>query len=112
MERKKDSSLEDRVFCPDRWTFSKTIPDIIENLEYKGCFGGNSKQLIFRQELPKNAGSHEGWYLCLKLDYSPNKGLELRVTSCHYRLNRPTNIRSHGSTRFYVLLNKFMEGKM
>ncbi|MFQ3245581.1 MAG: hypothetical protein ACI9SP_002229 [Arenicella sp.] len=112
MEKKGDGSIEDRVFCPDRWEFSKKIPGIIQDLEYRGCFGGNSKQLIFRQELPKKAGSHEGWYLCLKLNYSSNKGLEIRVTSCHYRLNRPTNIRSHGSTRFYVLLNKFMEGKI
>lgn len=84
----------------------------MKDLAFKGCFGGDSKRVLYRQEQPKHAGSHEGWYLCMYLKYSNQRGLEIQVTSCHYRLNRPNNIRTHGTVKFFVILNRFMKGKI
>lgn len=101
--------FEERVFCPERWAFSKGLPDIIRDLTYKGCLQGGKKEIIYRQEDRTCPGSHEGWYICLKLDYK--KGLEVWVRSAHWRPNRPIDIRSNGETRFCMLLSGYLKAR-
>ncbi|ALG68418.1 hypothetical protein [Beggiatoa leptomitoformis] len=60
IETRKDGTKEERVFCPKRWEFSKSLPDIIRGLNYKGCLQGNSHEIIYRQEQSSNQGGHDG----------------------------------------------------
>lgn len=101
---------EERVFCANRWEFSKRLPDIIRELGYKGCLQGGSKEILYRQEDRSNPRDHDGWYICMRLDFKA--GLEIWIRSTHWRPNRPIDIRSHGETRFCILLSGYLKGRL
>lgn len=111
-EKKKDGTTEQRVFCIKRWNFSKGLPEIIKNLNYKVCLQGGNKEIIYRLETSKPGQHYEGWYICIKLDYKPSKEtkLELWVRSVHYRTNRPNDIRG-SATKFCILLTNYLKSK-
>lgn len=101
------NSVDERVFCEERWRFSQELPAIIRALHNKLCFSGKSKELFYRQEKPTRPGEHAGWYICAKLGYSQkHQNHTLSIRSVHWRTNRPIDIRG-GSKRFYVLLAKY-----
>lgn len=112
IEKRRDGTKEERVFCPKRWEFSKLLPDIITGLNYKTCLQGNSHEIVYRQEKSNNLGGHDGWYICMKLDYKSNRtpSLELWVRSAHFRPNRPNDVRG-GLTKFCILLSKYLKSK-
>lgn len=113
-ERKRDGTIEDRVFCPNRWDFSIRIPEIIKNLNDKLCLEGNRRHIVFRQEDKTPPSGHDGWYICMNLNYRKERDpqFELRVTSAHWRPNRPDGMRPGGSTRFGVLLSRYLKSRM
>lgn len=104
---------ENRSFCPDRWEFSKQIPDIMRNLNYKACMQGNNKAFFYRQERTGNqTQSPEGWYICFNIYYKKSSNtLEVRINSAHYRVNRPEDVRG-APNRFGIMLSKYMKGKL
>lgn len=106
-ERKRDGTIDERVFCRSRWEFSKTLPDLINDLHGKSCLPGGSREIFYRQEDSNPIGSPQGWYVCLRLNASDkHKNLTLSVRSSHYRVNRPNDVRgSH--RRFYAILAHF-----
>lgn len=110
--RKRNGVMEHRVFCPQRWEFSKRLPGIIKDLDYKLCLEGGNKEILYRQEDNK-PGSHAGWYICMKLDFKKDNPtqLELWIRSAHWRPNRPAGIRRHGGTRFNMLLSNYLKSK-
>jgi hypothetical protein len=112
-EIKKDGTEEERVFCPQRWEFSKRLPDIIKGLCYKDCFQGKEKEIIFRQEGKSGHGQHDGWYICMRLVYKRDRKcpLEIWVRSAHKRTNRPHDIRGHGGKKFCMILSDFLKTK-
>lgn len=112
-QRKRDGTFEERVFCPERWEFSKTLPVIIKDLTYKSCLEGGSKEIIYRQEGQKPQ-DHAGWYICMRLDFKKDKDppVEIWVRSAHWRSNRPVDIRSHGVRRFCVFLSGYLKSKI
>lgn len=112
-ETKRDGTIEERVFCTSRWEFSKKLPSIIKDLAYKNCLEGGSREILYRQEDHSNPGQHDGWYICMRLDYKRNRNpqLEIWVRSAHWRPNRPVDIRSHGGKRFCMLLSEYLKSK-
>lgn len=112
-QHKRDGTVDTRVFCEKRWEFSLRLQDIISEIDDKLCFQGNRGSLIYRQEDKPNLQSHEGWYLCLDLEYKPGSDPELTiwVRSVHYRTNRPANIRPKPN-KFKILAKRFLESKV
>jgi len=107
VERKRNGTIDERVFCRERWAFSKRLPGIIEGFHSTLCLPGSSKALFYRPEDKPHPGSHEGWYICAKLGHRPmDKTLTLSIRSVHHRINQPDGVRG-GSKRFYVLLSQF-----
>lgn len=108
----KDGSIEERIFCVERWEFSKNLPNIINNLNYKVCLLGGKKEILYRQECSA-VGSHAGWYICIRLDYKRHLAnpLQIWVRSAHYRPNRPEDIRRHGGVKFCILLKDYLNSK-
>lgn len=108
----RDGTVEERVFCVDRWEFSKSLPEIINALNYKLCLVGGSREILYRQE-SSSVGSHAGWYICIRLDFKRNHAtpLQLWVRSAHYRSNRPEDIRRHGGAKFCILLKDYLNSK-
>jgi hypothetical protein len=113
VQHKRGGTVDRRVFCEKRWEFSLRLKDIISDIHDKMCFQGNRGSLIYRQEDKPSQQSHEGWYLCLDLEYTPGKKPELTiwVRSVHHRRNRPHNIRSKPN-RFKILAKRFLESKI
>ncbi|AKH70895.1 hypothetical protein IMCC21906_03258 (plasmid) [Spongiibacter sp. IMCC21906] len=106
-EQKRRGPDDERVFCPDRWEFSKKLPDIITNLHSKGCYPGGSKELFYRHEDAPKSNPQHGWYICTRLSASDKyQNLTLSVRSAHWRTNRPVDTRG-GTKRFYALLAQF-----
>jgi hypothetical protein len=112
-QHRKDGTTEQRVFCQDRWAFCQDIQSIIENLGLQRCLEGNSKNIIYRQEQASQVAAHDGWYICMRLDYRENRkpAFELWIRSVHWRGNRPVDIRSHGGQKFRNLLSQFAKKK-
>ena len=110
---KKDGSIDTRVFCEKRWEFSLRLKEIIGEIHNKLCFQGNRGSVIYRQEDKPGLQSHEGWYICLDLEYTPGDDPELTmwVRSVHYRRNRPDNIRPKPN-RFKILAKRFLESRI
>lgn len=111
-QHRKDGTIEERVFCQSRWDFCQNLPEIIENLGLQRCFEGD-RDIIYRQERRSQVGAHDGWYICMRLEYrkKKNPAFELWVRSVHQRSNRPVNIRNHGGQKFRQLLSKFAKKK-
>jgi hypothetical protein len=108
-ETKKNGTIDERVFCKERWEFSKLLPEIFRELHAKPCFIGNEKTMFYRQENKPFVGSHEGWYICARFGVSnKHENLVITVRSVHYRTNRPESIRGE-SKRFYVWLMRFYQ---
>jgi len=106
-EKKRHGIIDERVLCNERWEFSKSLPEIIQDLHGKGCFIGGSKEIFYRQELPAKGNIHAGWYICARLGASnTHQNLTLSIRSVHWRNNRPIDIRG-GPKRFYALLAQF-----
>lgn len=106
-EVRRGGNIERRVFCPQRWEFSKNLPEIIEQLHHKGCLVGGG-EIFYRQENAPLQGAHEGWYICARLSASKKyQNLTMSIRSVHYRQNRPVDIRGRGVTKFYVILERF-----
>ena len=107
-ENRKGGRIEQRVFCPHRWKFSKQLPEIIEQLHHKGCLIGGNGEIFYRQEGAPSQGAHDGWYICARLNASAkHQNLTMSIRSVHYRNNRPADIRGRGITKFYVVLERF-----
>lgn len=111
-EKKRDGTVDERVFCSERWNFSKSLPDLIRALNDKNCLAGGSREIFYRIEHANPPGTPEGWYICFKLDASEKyKNLTLSVRSAHYRTNRPNDVRG-GFRRFYAILAKFFSEEL
>lgn len=108
-EKKRHGHVDERVFCKNRWEFSKSLPKIIQTLHDKHCLPGGGKELLYRQEKKSQPGSYDGWYICIRLGVSHHyRNLTLSVRSAHWRPNRPFDIRGP-SRRFYALLARFYQ---
>lgn len=106
-ERKRDGSIDERVFCERRWNFSQRLPGIIQDLHSKLCHEGGSGELFYRQEDASQVGAHDGWYICIRMNVSDrHQNLVMSVRSAHHRHNRPCDIRG-GTRRFYALLSRY-----
>ena len=112
-QHRRDDTTEQRVFCPDRWRFCQGLPGIIENLGLQKCLEGGGRDIIYRQEQRSQVAAHDGWYICMRLDYRENRNpaFELWVRSVHWRRNRPVDIRNHGGQKFRQLLSQFAKKK-
>ena len=109
-ETRRHGRVENRTFCPDRWSFSQKLPEIIRGLQNKGCLIGGSHEVLYRLEDANPRNKDCGWYICMRLGFrkSRNPQVELSVRSVHYRNTRPYDIRG-GHQRFYVLLAKLLK---
>jgi hypothetical protein len=106
-EAKHDGTIDERVFCKNRWEFSKSLPSIIKALHSKKCFLGGSRKMFYRQESPTYPGNYDGWYICARLGVSENhKNLTMSIRSAHWLTNRPFEVRG-SSKPFYALLSQF-----
>lgn len=106
-EKKRNGEVDERVFCAERWEFSKLLPAIIKDLHSKGCYPGGSKEVFYRQENAPSNNPQHGWYICTRLGVShKHQNLTMSVRSAHYRTNKPFDIRG-GTKRFYALLAQF-----
>lgn len=107
IENKRNGQVDQRVFCQERWDFSKKLPIIIQEFHSKTCLPGGRKELFYRQESPAPGNLHEGWYICVRLGASEkHKNLTMSIRSAHYRTNRPVDTRG-SPRRFYALLSSF-----
>jgi len=111
-QHRRDGTIEERVFCKLRWDFCQALPMIIENLGLQKCLAGD-REIIYRQEQKSGVVAHDGWYICMRLDYRKKKdpAFELWVRSVHWRQNRPVDIRNHGGQKFRQLLSQFAKKK-
>ncbi len=114
-EKRKGGAVENRVFCRQRWEFSKLLPEIIKELGYKICLQGNDHSLFYRHEKKGDSlmSLYEGWYICMKWDYKVNcnPSLEIWVRSVHFRTNRPHDVRG-SPTKFCILLSRYLKSKL
>nr|WP_063572571.1 hypothetical protein [Luteibacter rhizovicinus] len=106
-EWKKDDTLDERVFCSQRYKFSLQLPRLIEDLSHAVCYRGNDNHVFYRLKSdPKARCSINGWYICGRLDSSArHQQLRLNIRSVHYRTNQPAGIR--GTCRFFQILTPF-----
>lgn len=109
-EERRHGRIENRIFCLERWEFSKKLPGIISGLQSKGCLVGGSHEVLYRLEDANPRNKDSGWYICMRLSYRSSRKpeVELSIRSVHYRNNRPYDIRG-GHQRFYVLLAKLLK---
>ena len=105
-----------RLFCKDRWAYSKSLPDLISNMIANGVlYRTTNNGLYYKLERSSRISSHtdEGIYLFFK--FSPNKynpaGFVLSVESVHERKNRPTNDRGRQSLKFWQVVRELLEKK-
>jgi hypothetical protein len=106
-EKKRHGVIDERVFCPKRWQFSKELPGIILNLHSKHCYLGDN-YIFYRQECAPLSNTHAGWYICMRLGVSEqHRNLTLSVRSVHWRENRPIGSIRGGQRRFFAVLTSF-----
>lgn len=112
-QQRRDGTTEQRVFCQDRWAFCQGLTGVIENLGLHKCLEGGGQDIIYRQEQASQIAAHDGWYICMRLDYRENRkpAFELWIRSVHWRRNRPVDIRNHGGQKFRHLLSQFAKKK-
>lgn len=106
-ERKRDGSIDERVFCPKRYQFSLQLPQLVADLSQALCYRGSDRQLFYRLKSdPKARKRIYGWYVCGRLDASAgHQQLRLNIRSVHYRTNEPDGVR--GTCRFFQILTPF-----
>ncbi|KAA8976137.1 hypothetical protein [Halospina sp. K52047b] len=112
-QRHRSGTVEERVFCPDRWQFGQGLPTIINSLADKRCWEGDALEVFYRHEGAPAPQSPEGWYLCFRLDYRRNKSIPVQLTirSIHWRPNQPQGVRRHPPIPFKKLLARFLNRK-
>ena len=111
-EEKRHGIIDERVFCQQRWHFSKHLPEIIKNLHSKRCHLGDN-EVFYRQEESPPRNSHAGWYICIKLSVSErHKNLTLSVRSVHWRENRPLGVLRGGPRPFFAILANFYKKQL
>ncbi|MEJ1391462.1 MAG: hypothetical protein RPU34_11300 [Candidatus Sedimenticola sp. (ex Thyasira tokunagai)] len=111
-EQKRGGIIDERVFWPPRWKFSKSLPDIIEGLHNKRCHLGDN-EIFYRQEGAPPHNSHAGWYICIKLGASEkHQNLWMSVRSVHWRENRPYGVTRGNPRPFYAVLSNFYEKQL
>jgi len=112
-QRLRDGTEDVRVFCHDRWRFSRDLRAMIGDLLYKVCFSGSGRDILYRQEGSRFSGDHAGWYICMRLDYreEDDPPFQIWVRSVHWRPNRPHGIRG-APRKFCVLVKRYLERKM
>jgi len=109
-DRKSDGSLDERVFCPTRWKFSKDLPAIIATLNQSLCYAGGSREIFYRVKSDPGGPRVKGWYICGRLGVNPaRRQLTMSVRSVHHRTNEPHDTR--GSKRFYEILIPFYQAQ-
>ena len=106
-EWKKDGTLDERVFCPQRYDFSLQLPRLMSDLGHAVCYRGNDNQVFYRLKSdPRARSSINGWYIYGRLDISVrHQQLRLNIRSVHYRTNQPAGVR--GMCRFFQILGPF-----
>lgn len=104
-EMKRDGSIDERVFCADRWAFSKKLPGILANLESALCYRGSRNEVFYRVDDATATGSR--WAICMALDINAHaQELRLSVRSVHQRNNLPADAKLP-QQRFFAILRDF-----
>jgi len=110
-ERLSDGTLDERIFCPLRWQFSKGLPAIVAALNQSLCYGGRNREIFYRVKSDIGGPSTKGWYICGRLGVSAKRQqLFLSIRSIHHRTNQPHDIRRPGK-RFYEILIPFYQAQ-
>lgn len=108
-EKKRDGDIDERVFCPERWSFSRQLPAMVQTISHAMCLPGGSKEIFYRLKANLKDGPNAGWYVCARLDVSQaRKEITLSIRSAHYRFNRPEDIRG-APKRFWAVFSDFYE---
>src|SRR4051812_14640268 len=47
-ETRSDGTIDERVFCPLRWQFSKSLPAIVAVLNQSLCYAGRNREIFYR----------------------------------------------------------------
>lgn len=95
--------VDERVFCEQRWQFSKQLPAMIGAISHALCLRGGSNEVFYRMKDDPGKGRKAGWYACIRLAANQTqKEITLSVRSVHYRTNRPADVRG-APVRFWAL---------
>ncbi|MBN8426249.1 MAG: hypothetical protein J0L65_02155 [Xanthomonadales bacterium] len=99
--------IDERIFCEQRWEFSKQLPGMIRSISHSLCLPGGSRELFYRVMADPKKGGNAGWYACIRLDANrAQQEITLSIRSVHYRTTRPADIRG-APQRFWALFWDF-----
>ncbi len=102
-----------RVFCVDRWQSSLLLPEYVKKMiaDRLHCYRLNKAAHFVRIHDPAKANKFEGWYIFFGFDRSKlgeTAYVRISITSHHYRIAQPENLKSREQARFHVLLAQWI----
>jgi hypothetical protein len=98
-----------RAFCVDRWQSSLALPEYLKKMiiDKLHCYRLNKAAHFVRIHDPAKHNKFAGWYVFFSFDrgkLGEAEAVRISVTSHHYRIAQPENLKSREHVRFHVLL--------
>ncbi|MBX9900319.1 MAG: hypothetical protein K2Y28_05995 [Burkholderiaceae bacterium] len=102
-----------RAFSKERYNTSLKLPDYVRSMIEKSepCYKLNKANNYVHLPDPGKPDKWRGWYVFFTFDRSKEGGvvaLRVSITSYHYRMKKPENLRWMGSIKFPALVAEWL----
>lgn len=105
-----------RAFCEERYNTSLKLPDRVRNMieESGACYKLDKASNYVHLHDPGKPDKWRGWYVLFTFDRSKAGepvALRVSITSYHYRMKKPDNLRWTGSFKFPALVAEWLRNR-